>query len=480
MHHQFGSCTISWRTLPSAPGLVQIIMSLVALCFCQLRIGDIRRTATFEGDVSRWAAEYNWQLWQWHPHEDFYRHIDCEVRRVKLQAMVRGDGASFGGEAGLRYSHRGGWAAWGCSGAGCNRSVDIGTSGCSQRRGETTWYCAIDDPARHGAAAAGIIIGNHRCIDTLGKAGDGVQGKVYVQCPSDLGRAFWDKARGLWRCWNLRFQNRPEGEGLQSLFWTILVGCDNDFGKDDQWGARVLPPGQNTGEWRLAVPSWVDDGQERDGNTHARWDCDQVGREGGHHQAWDLAGTGSPTVRERKRQRTSKRQKQEEQEWSWEWRGSGSQGQTNLFLLPYGRVSGLELPEHETRWSSHHQGKHWNLSHGWYTYCRQGSGGDNRKLLGDRYRQKHSPFEGELILGLCLHLSHLWKSKEVCSVYEIHQAGRAGDSRFRWEGGGQGHRTWGRMIEFSPAWKSWAWSCCEGCSACGRGTQLSLPIKASG
>jgi len=43
--------------------------------------------------------------------------------------------------------------------------------------------------------------------------------------------------------------------------------------------------------------------------------------------------------------------------------------------------------------------------------------------LGDRYRRINGAFEGEFVVGLCLHLSHLWRSKEVCSVYGIHQEG---------------------------------------------------------
>jgi len=55
----------------------------------------------------------------------------------------------------------------------------------------------IDNLARHGATAAGIVHGDHGCADTLGEPGDGVEGKVEVQCLSDPGRAFRVKARGL-------------------------------------------------------------------------------------------------------------------------------------------------------------------------------------------------------------------------------------------------------------------------------------------
>jgi len=103
------------------------------------------------------------------------------------------------------------------------------------------------------------------------------------------------------------------------------------------------------------------------------------------------------------------------------------------------------------------------------------------KTTGDRYRRKNGPFKGELVLGLYLNLSHLWRSKEVRSVYEIHQEGWVGHSRFWGKGSGQGHRTWGCTIELSAARiPPSEWSSCEECPACGRGTQLGLPIKAYG
>jgi len=141
---------------------------------------DLWRNTTFGGDASWWAVEYNWWHCHWHPLDDFYRHIDCEVQWVALQAMVRGDGASLGAEAGRWDCQGGGWAALGSGGAGCNRSPEIGTSGCSQRLGKTTWYCAIDHPDQHGAATAGIVHGDHGSVDTLGNAGDGIKGEVEV------------------------------------------------------------------------------------------------------------------------------------------------------------------------------------------------------------------------------------------------------------------------------------------------------------
>jgi len=251
-------------------------------------------------------AEYTWRLWHWHPHDDFYHHLDCEVRWVELQAMVRGDGASLVAESGLRYGHGRGWVAQGSS-RGCYCSGEIGTSGCSQRLGNTTWYCAIDDPARHAAAASRIAHGDHASADTLGNASYGVQGKVEVHCLSGPGRAFRDKARGLWQCWHLCLTDRPQGEGQQSPFWTIGVECDKDFDNEDWRGGRVLPPAGCTKQWRLAVLSRIDDGQGPDSNAHTRCDCDYVGRERGHHEAWERPWTGSPTVRERKCQR----------QWRW-------------------------------------------------------------------------------------------------------------------------------------------------------------------
>jgi len=144
-------------------------------------LGIINRPLTEERDI--WgcilmcSAVYLTTLTR-HPHNDFYRHIDCEVQWLKIQTMGRGDGASLGAEAGLRYSHGEGWVAWESGGAGCNRSREIGTSGCSQRLCKTTWYCVIDNSARHGATVAGIVHGDHGCAETLGKAGDGVKGDV--------------------------------------------------------------------------------------------------------------------------------------------------------------------------------------------------------------------------------------------------------------------------------------------------------------
>jgi len=167
-----------------------------------------------------------------------------------------------------------------------------------------------------------------------------------VQCLSDPGGAFRDKAQGLWRCGHICSTDRPEGERLQSMFRAIdiVVGCDKDLGKDDLIGGRVSSPARNTEEWRLAVLSGVDNEQKHDSNAHARWDCDQVGRKGGHDQACEWPLAGSPTVREskcqsqRQRECQTKRQRQEELKRWWEWRGSGSQGQTNTFLLPSGRA----------------------------------------------------------------------------------------------------------------------------------------------
>jgi len=67
---------------------------------------------------------------------------------------------------------------------------------------------------------------------------------------------------------------------------------------------------------------------------------------------------------------------------------------------------------------------------------------------------KMAPSKGELVLGLYLNLSHVLRSKKVRSVYGIHQEGRVGDSRFRWEGTGQGCRTGRCLTEVSPTWKS--------------------------
>jgi len=85
-------------------------------------------------------------------------------------------------------------------------------------------------------------------------------------------------------------------------------------------------------------------------------------------------------------------------------------------------------------WSSRHDGKDWDCSEGqgWNHHC-QGFRGDyhyNWKLLGDRYPRKNSPIEGELVLGLCLNLSHLWRWKDVRSVYGIQQEGQGRDLRF--------------------------------------------------
>jgi len=72
--------------------------------------------------------------------------------------------------------------------------------GLQSMMGKTTWYCAIDDPARHGAVTAGIVHGDHGCADTLRASGGSVQGKVDVKCLSDPGGACTDKAGGLRRC----------------------------------------------------------------------------------------------------------------------------------------------------------------------------------------------------------------------------------------------------------------------------------------
>ena len=73
---------------------------------------DRQRNVTF-GDASWWAAEYNWRLGHWPPHNDFYRHIDCKVQWVELQAVVSGDGVSLRPAVAQRYCDRGGWAARG-------------------------------------------------------------------------------------------------------------------------------------------------------------------------------------------------------------------------------------------------------------------------------------------------------------------------------------------------------------------------------
>jgi len=44
---------------------------------------------------------------------------------------------------------------------------------------------------------AGIIYGDYGCEATLGETGDGVKGKVEVQCLSNPERAFTDKAGEL-------------------------------------------------------------------------------------------------------------------------------------------------------------------------------------------------------------------------------------------------------------------------------------------
>jgi len=205
----------------------------------------------------------------------------------------------------------------------------------------------------------------------------------------------------------------------------MVIGCDKVFSKDHWRGARISSSVRNTAQWWLAVLSWVDDGQKFDGNTHSWWDGDQIGQEGGHDQAWERPRAGSPSVRKRKHQRKMKSQRQDELERWREWQGLGLQGQT-LFILPYGTAEGLELLEHETRWTSHYEGKHRNRRkpQRWYHHHRQGSGRDdhyNRKLLGDRYQRKHCPFKGKLVRGLCLHLSQWWRSKKHHSVYGIHQ-----------------------------------------------------------
>jgi hypothetical protein len=111
--------------------------------------------------------------------------------------------------------------------------------------------------------------------------------------------------------------------------------------------------------------------------------------------------------------------------------------------------------------------------------CCPGCGGHdyNSILLGDRYWRKNSPIEGELELGLYLQQQQLWRTKEVQSVYMIHQGGWAWDSPFGGRCWGQGHQTWGCRSDLASRWKSWASNRCERCCPCERNKQLAIQIE---